>query len=223
MVMVSSSLWSADLSRLAEAVDQVKDYTDSFHFDVMDGHFVQNFLFGPDMIRALRDRTSKPFEVHLMTEQPEKYLEMFCEAGADFLIVHPEACQDLATTLQAIKALGIKPGVALKPEAPVQVIVPVLPYIELVLILCVTPGFRNQPFIPAVLPRIREVKNLIRATKSPALVEADGAIRYETVPALVGAGADIVVGGSIVFRQPDIRAALAWLHSVVALGASGPQ
>jgi ribulose-phosphate 3-epimerase len=216
MVMVSSSLWSADLGRLADAVDQVKAVTDAFHFDIMDGRFVPNFLFGPDIIRTLRDRTDKPFETHLMIEQPERFLEVFRDAGTDVLIVHPETCQDLPATLQAIRHLGMQPGVALNPDVPIAVVEPHLPSIDLVLILCVVPGFRQQEFIPSVLTKVRELKQRIRETGSPALIEADGAIRDHTVPMLVEAGVDMVTGGSIVFRQPDPRAAVAWLHSVVA-------
>lgn len=212
--MVSCSLWSADLGSLSDAIEKVNDLADAFHFDVMDGRFVKNFLFGADTIRTLREKTNKPFEVHLMVEKPENYLEMFAEAGADYLIVHPEACQNLGKTLKAIEDLGVKPGVALNPNMPIKVIEPFLSSLELVLILCVVPGFRNQPFIPDTLNKIRELKNLLQATDSSVIIEADGAIRNNTVPPLVEAGTDIVVGGSIVFRQPDPHKSLAWLHDL---------
>ena len=149
-----------------------------------------------------------------MVEKPETYLKMFTEAGADYLIVHPEACQNLDATLKAIKDLGVKPGIALNPNMPIKDIEPFLSSLELVLILCVVPGFRNQPFIPDTLKKIRELKNSLQDIESSVIIEADGAIRNNTVSPLVEAGTDIVVGGSIVFRQPDPRKSLTWLHDL---------
>ena len=214
MTMISCSLWSADLARLADSAAQVQDMADAFHFDVMDGHFVRNFLFGPDTIRALRGQIQAPFLVHLMVERPAGYLEMFVAAGADYLIVHPETCQDLAATVREIKNLGARPGVALVPGMPIEAILPVLSELELVVVLCVAPGYRNQPFVPSVLGKIRKLRELAESTGSPALFEADGAIRDQTVPELIEAGTDILCCGSIVFRQPDPRAAIGRLKGL---------
>jgi ribulose-phosphate 3-epimerase len=198
-VLIAPSILAADFSRLGEevrAVDQAG--ADWIHLDVMDGHFVPNLTFGPPVIAALRGATAKPFDVHLMIAPADPYLTAFAEAGADLITVHAEAGPHLDRSLQAIRALGRKAGVALNPATPEAAIETVLERIDLVLLMTVNPGFGGQSFIPAVLEKVRRVKRMIG--ERPIRIEVDGGITAETARQAAEAGADVLVAGSAVFR-----------------------
>lgn len=211
MTLIAPSLLAADFSRLAEEVRAVEQAgADWLHLDVMDGHFVPNISFGADVIAALRPHTRLPFDVHLMIAPVDPYLEAFARAGAERIIVHAEAGLHLERTLQAIGALGRKAGVALNPATPEQAIAYVLERVDLVLVMTVNPGFGGQKFLPAMLPKIRRVREMIG--ERPIHLEVDGGITAETAPLVREAGADVLVAGSSVFRAPSYAAAIAALR-----------
>jgi ribulose-phosphate 3-epimerase len=183
---------------------------------VMDGNFVPNISFGPMLIQFFRKATSKTCDVHLMIEKPERYLTAFKEAGADIITVHAEACIHLHRTIQQIKELGIKAGVALNPHTPVASLANVIKEIDLVCLMSVNPGFGGQQFIPATLPKISELKKMITETNSSALIEIDGGVTLENAPAIVEAGADVLVAGNTVFKSKDPLATIASLKRIAS-------
>ncbi|GIX15987.1 MAG: ribulose-phosphate 3-epimerase [Rhodothalassiaceae bacterium] len=199
-ITIAPSILSADFARLGEEVAAVDAAgADVIHIDVMDGHFVPNLTIGPAVIRALRPVTDKPFDVHLMISPADPYLAAFREAGADILTVHPEAGPHLHRTLQRIRALGAKAGVALNPATPAAAIRHVLDIVDLVLVMTVNPGFGGQSFIPGMLEKIAEVREMIALAGRGIALEVDGGITPETAPDVVAAGADWLVAGTAVF------------------------
>jgi ribulose-phosphate 3-epimerase len=199
-VRVAPSILSADFARLGEEVRAIdKAGADWIHVDVMDGHFVPNLTIGPTVIRALRRFSDKPFDVHLMISPVDPYLEAFAEAGADGLTVHPEAGPHLHRTLQGIRRLGKRAGVALNPGTPVSAIEYVLDDLDLILVMTVNPGFGGQRFISAMIEKIARVRAMIDARDRPIALEVDGGINAETAPLAIQAGADVLVAGSAVF------------------------
>jgi ribulose-phosphate 3-epimerase len=198
---VAPSILSADFSRLGEEVAAVaKAGADFIHVDVMDGHFVPNLTIGPLVVKAIRKATRLPFDVHLMISPVDPYIEDFVSAGADILTVHPEAGPHLHRTLQAIRAAGAKPGVALNPGTPVAAIEPVLGDVDLVLVMSVNPGFGGQAFIRSQLKKIEIIRKLIDSSGREIMLEVDGGVNAETAKDVVAAGADVLVAGSTVFR-----------------------
>ncbi|MGF1627584.1 MAG: ribulose-phosphate 3-epimerase [Alphaproteobacteria bacterium] len=215
-VRVAPSILSADFARLGEDIRAIdKAGADWIHVDVMDGHFVPNLTIGPGVIRALRPYSDKPFDVHLMISPVDVYLEAFAEAGADGLTVHPEAGPHLHRTLQAIRRLGKRAGVALNPGTPVSALDHVLDDLDLVLVMSVNPGFGGQRFIPAMIEKIARVRALIDARDRPIALQVDGGINSETAPLAINAGADVLVAGSAVFGGGAKR----YAHNIMTLRA----
>ncbi|NLC07824.1 MAG: ribulose-phosphate 3-epimerase [Syntrophomonadaceae bacterium] len=209
MLKIAPSLLSADFSRLAEQVKLVEEAkADYLHLDVMDGHFVPNITFGPLVVSALRSVTGLFFDTHLMIENPERYVEDFVRAGADLITIHAEVCPHLHRSVQQIKNLGVKVGVALNPATPLTSLEYILEELDLVLLMTVNPGFGGQTFIPAVLPKICQLRQMINERGLTTELEVDGGVNLETVQAVVEAGADVLVAGSAVFKAPDIPQAV---------------
>jgi ribulose-phosphate 3-epimerase len=183
----------------------------------MDGHFVPNITVGPLVVRAVRGITSLPLDVHLMIEAPERYLEDFCAAGATGLTVHVETCPHLHRTVQQIKGLGCRAGVTLNPSTPVVALEEILPYVDLVLVMSVNPGFGAQSFIERTVRKIERVRSMLDALNSGAELEVDGGIDARTAPLVVAAGADVLVAGSAIFNSADgVAGAIAGLRSASA-------
>ena len=202
--LIAPSILSADLSNLGQAVREVElAGADWIQIDVMDGHFVPNITFGPLMVEVCRRITHLPLDVHLMIEEPDKFIEQFAKAGADSLTVHVEANTNLLKTLQTIRGLGLKAGVALNPDTPVDAITEFLSLVDLVLVMTVRPGFAGQKFIEATLPKIRTVRSLIDELDLDVKVEVDGGISSETAASAAAHGADVFVAASAIFNHPE--------------------
>jgi len=214
-LLISPSVLSCDFANIQRDVEMINNSTaDWFHVDVMDGVFVPNISFGFPVIAAIKKHTTKPLDVHLMIEDADKYIEEFKNAGADILTVHFEACRHLHRTIQAIKAAGMKAGVALNPHTPVDLLSDVIEELDLVLIMSVNPGFGGQKFINNAVLKVEQAKNLIHRRGSRALVEVDGGVNLETGLELVKAGADVLVAGSFVFNSKDPAATIEALKSL---------
>lgn len=214
MIKIAPSLLAADMGDLRRAVAQVEAAgADYLHLDVMDGAFVPNISYGPAVIKALRPNSQLFFDVHLMVEEPGRFLLDYAAAGADLLTVHFEACRHLHRVVQQIKALGLKAGVALNPATPPEVLQDILPELDLVLIMGVNPGFGGQSFIPAALGKIARTAAMLRQIGSQADLEVDGGIYAANAGPVMQAGANVLVSGTGVFGQPDWAAAIAGLRS----------
>lgn len=209
MVKIAPSILSANFANLAADIQRVeKAGADYLHIDVMDGHFVPNITIGPMIVQALRKDCKLIFDVHLMIEHPDLYIDQFARAGADIITVHAETCPHLHRTLNLIKDRGVKAGVAINPSSPPQMIEYVLSLADLVLIMTVNPGFGGQSFIKEMVPKVTAVRNMLDAAGSRAEIEVDGGINGETASLVAGAGANVLVAGTAVFGAEDPAAAV---------------
>ena len=212
-VWIAPSILSANFAKMGEEVESMQACgADVIHYDVMDGVFVNNITFGLKMLEDIRPHTTLPIDAHLMIVHPEKYVERFAKAGADYITVHYEACQDnLKEVLLLIKSTGVKCGAVINPDTPVEKIKDVIPLCDMVLVMSVFPGFGGQKFIPSALDKLREIRAIIDACGKDILLEIDGGITAENVAEVKGAGADVIVAGSAVFKAPDRAAMIAKL------------
>lgn len=202
--IIAPSILAADFANLQRDIEMInRSEADWFHIDIMDGMFVPNISFGMPVLEAIQKHATKPLDVHLMIEKPERYLSTFKDLGAYMITVHEEACPHLHRTIQQIKELGCKAGVALNPHTPVQHLEYVLQDLDLVLIMSVNPGFGGQKFIPATYSKVRKLKEMIQERSSKALIEIDGGVNTDTGVKLADAGADALVAGSFIFNAPD--------------------
>jgi ribulose-phosphate 3-epimerase len=211
MVKIAPSILSADFARLGEEIQDVeRGGADWIHVDVMDGHFVPNITIGPLIVDAIRPVTKLPLDVHLMIEEPGRYIPHFAKSGADWITVHQEACRHLHRTIYQIKEHGVKAGVVLNPATPLVTIESILPDLDMVLLMTVNPGFGGQSFIQSVVPKIRELRRMLdERGLGHVEIEIDGGVNKETGRQCIEAGATVLVAGSAVFNQPDRAQAIA--------------
>ena len=216
-IQISPSILSADFSQLGNEIQRLEEGgADMIHVDVMDGHFVPNLTIGPPVIKTLRNFTKLPFDVHLMIAPVHKYIKNYAEAGADIITIHPEATDNLKNSIKYIKELGKKVGVSLNPETKTDVIKEFLTEIDLILIMSVHPGFGGQKFIPGVLDKIKEMKNIKLKKNLKFDIEVDGGIDFNNSKLVIEAGANILVSGTTIFKNNngDIKKNIETLKSI---------
>ena len=220
-LLIAPSILSADFGRLKEEIQAVDEGgADVIHVDVMDGHFVPNITIGPLVVKAARQATDKPLDVHLMISDADSYIDQFIEAGADWITVHVEACTHLQRTLSYIRQHGLRAGAVLNPATPLETLEFVLDDLDLVMLMTVNPGFGGQSFIPATLEKIRRLKAMIDSRGLEVGIEVDGGISSQTIAAVAAAGANIFVAGSAVYNSDSYQETIAELRHLASTGTS---
>ncbi len=217
MIKIAPSILSADFARLGDEIKAIdRAGADYVHIDVMDGHFVPNITIGPLIVEAVRPVTELPLDVHLMIENPSRYIPDFAKAGADLIVVHAEAEKHLHRTVQLIKSLGKKAGVSLNPATPLCTLDMILPDLDLVLLMTVNPGFGGQSFIDSCLPKIAQLRRRIDELGLAIELEVDGGVKTDNIGSIAAAGADVFVAGSAVFNSADYAATIHSLRTSAA-------
>ncbi|MBT8329499.1 MAG: ribulose-phosphate 3-epimerase [Desulfofustis sp.] len=220
-ILIAPSILSADFGRLKEEIQAVdQGGADVIHVDVMDGHFVPNITIGPLVVKAARQATDKPLDVHLMISDADSYIDQFIEAGADWITVHVEACTHLQRTLSYIRGQGLRAGAVLNPATPLETLEFVLDDLDLVMLMAVNPGFGGQSFIPATLEKIRRLKAMIDSRGLEVGIEVDGGISSQTISAVAAAGANIFVAGSAVYNSDSYQETIAELRRLAGTSMS---
>ena len=216
-IQISPSILSADFSQLGNEIKKLEEGgADLIHVDVMDGHFVPNLTIGPPVIKNLRKFTNLPFDVHLMISPVHEYIQNYAEAGADIITIHPEATENLKDTINLIKKFGKKVGVSLNPKTEINALINEIEYIDLILVMSVNPGFGGQRFMPEVLNKIKELKNIKIKNQYNFNIEVDGGINFNNAKIVLEAGADILVSGTTIFKENngDIKSNIEKLKSM---------
>jgi ribulose-phosphate 3-epimerase len=215
MAIIAPSMLSANFLKLEQEIEMVNNSeADWFHLDVMDGRFVPNISYGMPIIAQMKKAAKKTFDVHLMIEEPERYLEDFKKAGADYLTVHYETGYHLHRTLTSIKALGMKAGLSINPHTPVEMVQDIIGEIDLLLVMSINPGFGGQKFLPLTYKKIREAKELITNAGTGTLIEIDGGVTLENAASILEAGADVLVAGNTVFGSANPTETIAKLKAI---------
>jgi len=218
-VKIAPSILAADLACLKDEVERaVEGGCDAFHIDIMDWHFVPNLSFGPSMVETVRRLTDLPLDVHLMTDNPLEMLRPFAEAGSDFITVHVEVLDDVPSALDEIRGLGARPGMTLKPDTPVEAVIPHVPLVELLLVMSVHPGFGGQKFIEESYGRIRRIAEAARSGNPEMVLSVDGGVNVENAASLVEAGVNYLVAGTAVFGNHGARENVALLRKAAEKG-----
>lgn len=216
MKLIAPSILSADFSKLGDEIRAVEAAgADWIHVDVMDGHFVPNITIGPLIVEAARRVTALPLDVHLMIENPERYIKDFADAGASLISVQAEVCVHLHRTVQMIKEIGLRAGVVLNPSTPLSAIEWVLKYVDIVMIMSVNPGFGGQDFIPNSLDKIKDLHSMIQNSGLSTLIEIDGGVNEKTIKNISDAGVDVFVAGSAIFGSPDYKKTIAGFRELI--------
>ena len=211
---IAPSILSADFSRLKDEIEAVEAAgADWLHVDVMDGHFVPNLTIGPVVVESIRKVTTMPLDAHLMITDPDKYAPEFIKAGADWISVHPDTCPDPLRSLKRIRELGARPSIAVNPDVPLSQVENYLADIDMLLIMTVFPGFGGQAFIPDILPKIEEARELIQQRNLSIFIEVDGGIKVDNIQRVVRAGGQVIVSGSGIFKTADYAATVAEMRS----------
>lgn len=217
MKLIAPSILSADFSKLGDEIRAVEAAgADWIHVDVMDGHFVPNITIGPLIVEAARRVTALPLDVHLMIENPERYIKDFANAGASLISVQAEVCVHLHRTVQMIKEIGLRAGVVLNPSTPLSAIEWVLKYVDIVMIMSVNPGFGGQDFIPNSLDKIKDLHSMIQNSGLSTLIEIDGGVNEKTIKNISDAGVDVFVAGSAIFGSPDYKKTIAKFRELIS-------
>ena len=215
MTKIAPSILSADFGKLGEEIKKVEAAgADLIHIDVMDGHFVPNITIGPLIVKACRKATKLPLDVHLMIENPDRYIPDFAKAGADIITIHAEASKNLDEDIELIKQNNVKPGVVVNPGTPVESVFHVLDKVAMVLLMSVNPGFEGQKFMPEVLPKIRQLRSLVVSRKLSVDIEVDGGINPTNAKEVIKAGANVLVAGSAIFYAKDYKEAICGLKMI---------
>jgi ribulose-phosphate 3-epimerase len=214
-IKIAPSLLSADFAKLAEEIASVEKHADLLHLDVMDGHFVPNITMGPGIVKACRKASRLKFDCHLMIEEPQRFIDQFLDAGANMISIHQETEPHLQRALQMVRDGGAKAGIAINPATPAESLTTSIEFCDFVLVMTVNPGFGGQRFIEPVVPKIRHIAQMIRERGLPVEIEVDGGIDVRTAPAVVSAGATILVAGSAIFGQQDRTAAMESIRAAV--------